>query len=569
MLSAKLSCSTLRLASQGLRQLSVYGSHGAHSSSPLSLSEAPTRVYPGQLTKEAILSLPSVPSISPSYPQGPYRFLNREYFIVSYETERDALLSLVPVPLVPNAKNIVLYEWIAMPDSSGFGNYQESGVVIPCTYNGEEINYVASMFLDCEPPIGCGRELWGFPKKRANPMMRIDHDTLVGTLEYAGQSLATGTMAFKYQALPKEEAQRALTKKQACLKIIPSIDQGQPQVAQLVAFNLCEVDVIGAWKGPARLHLESSAVAPVAQLPIKRVIEGKHVLANLTLPYGDVLFDYLDTKVQADSAPSASSSSSSTSSESSTPNLFTIEKVRATTSMPAFAPSFPGSHPHITTNQGCTIVYETDSVDSILPHVPENLELLDNEVYLQIGHHEGVGVGAYSRFQLHVPVRVKGTSQRYLHPLFCLADCSNLVTYGREKYGKPFKYGFPSIRVDKDTLLLSVKYGEQEVLRGSMLYKHHKSTSTELLDIVSSPEIFLKVIPASDGKGQQVACLVSSENLDAEVEAVYEGDAALTFFPHVHAPIADIPVKKIIRAFHYHGTWQQKPKELIIDLLKE
>ena len=36
-----------------------------------------------------------------------------------------------------------------MPDSSGFGDYQESGTVIPCTYNGQDISLTVQMFLDC------------------------------------------------------------------------------------------------------------------------------------------------------------------------------------------------------------------------------------------------------------------------------------------------------------------------------------------------------------------------------------------------------------------------------------
>jgi acetoacetate decarboxylase len=59
----------------------------------------------------------------------------------------------------------VLYEFIRMPDSSGFGDYTETGIVIPCLYKGEHMNFTAQMYLDCEPPISCGREVWGFAQK--------------------------------------------------------------------------------------------------------------------------------------------------------------------------------------------------------------------------------------------------------------------------------------------------------------------------------------------------------------------------------------------------------------------
>ena len=43
---------------------------------------------------------------------------------------------------------------------------------------GEKGGYVHSMYLDCDPPIAGGRELWGFPKKLASPILKVEKDTL-------------------------------------------------------------------------------------------------------------------------------------------------------------------------------------------------------------------------------------------------------------------------------------------------------------------------------------------------------------------------------------------------------
>jgi acetoacetate decarboxylase len=50
--------------------------------------------------------------------------------------------------------------------------------------------------------------------------------------------------------------------------------------------------VKGSWLGPGRLHLVPHVNAPVADLPVKRVIGAHHFLADLTLPYGKVVYDY-------------------------------------------------------------------------------------------------------------------------------------------------------------------------------------------------------------------------------------------------------------------------------------
>jgi acetoacetate decarboxylase len=72
---------------------------------------------------------------SPSFPPGPYGFVNREFLIVTYRTDPDALRAVIPEP------------------------------------------------LRIEAPIAGGRELWGFPKKLASPALGVEKDTLPGLLD--------------------------------------------------------------------------------------------------------------------------------------------------------------------------------------------------------------------------------------------------------------------------------------------------------------------------------------------------------------------------------------------------
>ena len=246
------------------------------------------------MKREEILDRPSMPVAGPSYPHGPYRFIDREYFIVVYESDEEAIREAVPEPLEPAPGGIVYYEFIHMPDSSGFGDYTESGLVIPCTYEGQPCNFTSQMYLNDDPPIAGGREIWGFPKKYAQPKLEIATDTLTGTLHYAGQLVAMGTMTYKHEPHVHDidKTYEALQKTQINLKLIPGVD-GKPEIAQLVAYNLTEVTVKGSWTGPARLHLVPHVNAPVADLPVRRVLGGRHFIADLTLPYGRVLYDYL------------------------------------------------------------------------------------------------------------------------------------------------------------------------------------------------------------------------------------------------------------------------------------
>ncbi|MFA5957989.1 acetoacetate decarboxylase [Hyphomicrobium sp.] len=243
---------------------------------------------------EDIRTLPSMPLAGPSYPAGPYRFVDREYMIISYETDPEIIREQLPEPLEPVDTPIVHYEWISMPDSSGFGSYTESGLVIPCRYNGEDMNFVAQMYLDDDPPIVAGREIWGFPKKYAHPKLEVVKDTLTGTLEYAGQLVAMGTMGYKHLSMAGNGvATTAILAKTAVnLKVIPGVD-GKLQICQLVAYNLTEISIKGSWMGPGRLHLIPHVNAPVADLPVRKIVGARHFIADLTLPFGRVLHDYL------------------------------------------------------------------------------------------------------------------------------------------------------------------------------------------------------------------------------------------------------------------------------------
>ncbi|RTL25486.1 MAG: acetoacetate decarboxylase [Burkholderiales bacterium] len=233
----------------------------------------------------------AMPLHNPAFPPGPYRFVDREYLIITYRTDPDKLRQLIPAPL-ELAEPVVKFEFINMPDSTGFGHYCESGQVIPVKFGNETGGFVLTMYLNDHPPIAAGRELWGFPKKLGQPELRVHTDTLMGTLDYSDFRVATGTMGFKHQALDADKIKAALGAPNYLLKILPHVD-GTPRVCELVRYCLTDIRVKGAWTGPGALDLRGHALAPVADLPVLEVLSTVHIMADLTLPLGEVIHDYL------------------------------------------------------------------------------------------------------------------------------------------------------------------------------------------------------------------------------------------------------------------------------------
>ena len=233
----------------------------------------------------------AMPLTNPAFPPGPYRFVDREFLIITYRTDPERLRAVVPEPLEIE-EPLVRYEFIRMPDSTGFGDYTETGQVIPVSFRGRKGGYTHCMFLNDHPPIAGGRELWGFPKKLGYPSLRKEIDTLVGTLDYGPVRVVTGSMGYKHRQADLAAIKTSLSVPNFLLKIMPHVD-GSPRICELVEYYLEDITIKGAWTGPGALSLTPHALAPVAELPVLEVVSATHILSDLTLGLGKVVHDYL------------------------------------------------------------------------------------------------------------------------------------------------------------------------------------------------------------------------------------------------------------------------------------
>jgi acetoacetate decarboxylase len=119
----------------------------------------------------------AMPLTDPAYPKGPYRFYNREFIVITYRSDPDVLREVVPEPL-ELASDTVAYEFIRMLDSTGFGDYTETGQVIPVRFRAadgtvQEGGYVHAMYLDDNAPIAGGARSGAFPQNSRGRRSRI------------------------------------------------------------------------------------------------------------------------------------------------------------------------------------------------------------------------------------------------------------------------------------------------------------------------------------------------------------------------------------------------------------
>jgi len=238
----------------------------------------------------------AMPLNNPAYPRGPYKFYDRQYVVISYRTDPDALRAVVPEPLEVIG-DTVSYEFIRMPDSTGFGDYTETGQVIPVRFRGaggvvQEGGYVHEMYLDDNSPIAGGREIWGFPKKLASPKISHESETVVCTLHYGSVLCVSATMGYKHHEIDHGPLLKSLAKPNFMIKIIPHVDC-MPRICELVRYYLEDVKIKGAWRGPAALQFFEHDQCDVARLLVREVLSASHFVTDLTLGLGEVIFDYL------------------------------------------------------------------------------------------------------------------------------------------------------------------------------------------------------------------------------------------------------------------------------------
>jgi len=124
--------------------------------------------------------------------------VNREFLILTYRTDPEALARR-GAGAFGRSRPSGEVRIIRMPDSTGFGDYTESGQVIPAALSGQNGGYVHSMYLNDEAPIA-GAAKSGFP--RSWPIRPLGWKRTRFWVRWMwARSGCRGTMGYKYKTL--------------------------------------------------------------------------------------------------------------------------------------------------------------------------------------------------------------------------------------------------------------------------------------------------------------------------------------------------------------------------------
>jgi acetoacetate decarboxylase len=249
-----------------------------------------------------------MPASNPLYPPLPHFFSGYTLSIV-YESDPEVIRDLMPEPLEPDPRNLVVINVQDLRWSS-CGPVSEGGVWILAKYKGLRGAYMPFMYMDSDVALAAGREIFGYPKKFAKISLTFGGRTLGsgerindvgGAMEIlTGVVNRGGTNIYKINAVLTEKAKTdalipnfSLGEGSIFLKIIPDVD-GKPLVQQLTFLPSATLDkkVYETWRGPATISFEESPSDPIYKLKPIKILGGAYQRVEFWIRAGKVLYKY-------------------------------------------------------------------------------------------------------------------------------------------------------------------------------------------------------------------------------------------------------------------------------------
>jgi acetoacetate decarboxylase len=238
---------------------------------------------------------PTMPAHSPSYKTGPWFYRDTEALMITYLTDEDAALDILPadLSLVEPATAFMVLEFNNFSTSGG--PYGEIYTGVLCAFEGQVYGYTNAVYVTTENALILGREVWGFGKKLAHDIRlnKLGTGQIEGVVE-----LNEGNVIARVLMQPETNVPASVIEELplAVLKVIPDVEGGStPAVAQLNSVLFTGVPFKGpdgkdeVYSGSATVEVDKYSDL---NLPVVEVVDAKYIRMTADLPYGKILKSY-------------------------------------------------------------------------------------------------------------------------------------------------------------------------------------------------------------------------------------------------------------------------------------
>jgi len=253
-----------------------------------------------------VTALPSnQPAWSPLYPPMPYKMFGGKAIVVTYETDLDPVLDILPPEVTPltDPPTVSCFIHGGYDFATGGGAYAEMCPMLLVSYEGEPHIFPFVVYLGegTEEWFAAGREVMGDSKKMAQLTFetRLGHGIMRATVERpAGHRLIT-MLAGPFERQGTEDD--FILYPNIVVRTLPSSEIGKngPQVAELLRKRVKATIRKAAdgtpmiFHGKGTVEIGRSEQDPLYKLPVRKVLGAIYLeLGTIEQPAGEVLKRY-------------------------------------------------------------------------------------------------------------------------------------------------------------------------------------------------------------------------------------------------------------------------------------
>lgn len=173
----------------------------------------------------------NMPAFSPYYPMPPARYRNVKFHFVYFRAALDAIDRILPDCFEPAEDGFCAACGLTVPWAANYGAFDESFLVVKCTFRGQVGYFAPVVFLNSRSSIPAGREIYGTPKVFADMEVTFDERVMSTRTLLAGGSALIIRSTLHREADPQDMP--TLTPAWR-LKVIPRADGKGADVLQLI-----------------------------------------------------------------------------------------------------------------------------------------------------------------------------------------------------------------------------------------------------------------------------------------------------------------------------------------------
>ena len=234
----------------------------------------------------------NMPAFSPYYPMPPARYRNVRFQYVYFRADVAAVDRVLPACFEPAPDGFCAAFGLSAPWTANYGRFEESGLIVKCTYQGQQGYFAPVVFLNSRGSIPAGREIYGTPKVTAELDVGMDERVMYTETRLAGTS-ALSVRSTMHRSATVDEMPNL--KPSWRLKVIPRADGRGADVMQIIDASqvMADVTVHVCRAGDGVVEFGHVPIYDLADFSPREYFGAYYIEMDFTEEYAEIVEDLL------------------------------------------------------------------------------------------------------------------------------------------------------------------------------------------------------------------------------------------------------------------------------------